>query len=294
MKRTMKKKTKKLDGKPRYPESKYPTYDETYSKLTKSSVVLNEDKRANDLYNSTALHGIGECEGTLAELIGSKDGYYLRNNNWYKALIPVAKQNLKEVHKEFKRWQNEQVQGGYSLKKPTKWLEELLEKRLKAEALLDVRLTEKKAVELRIKQLKERQEKEHSKEILPNGTQGRIGYSGNRIVEADKQKVSYSNGIPFIDEPQSPYNGMPIVYYRSMCEQWKKDVGITTEQLQKRRDEMYEADRKQAFKEGKEPPVVKLSVSGRALPVWMKRLGITKDDYPEWPKDAKPINELNN
>lgn len=293
MKRTVKKKAKKLDGKPRYSGNQYPVYHQTYSKLLNNSIILNDGKRANDLNYSAALHGIGECKGTLAELVGSKDGYYLRNKNWYKALIPVAKQNLRDVYKEFNRWQTEQVQGGYSLEKPTKWSQELLEKRLKAEALLDVRLTEKKAIELRIKQLKTLQEREQSKNILPNGTQGRIGYSDNRIVEADRQRVSYTNGIPFIDEPTSPYHKMPIVYYRRMCEQWKENVGITTEQLQKRRDEMYEADRKKAFKEGKEPPVVKLAVSGRSLPVWMKRLRITKDDYPEWPKDAKPIDELN-
>ncbi|XWN36274.1 MAG: hypothetical protein ROO71_09960 [Balneola sp.] len=293
MKRTAKRKPKNSDGKPRYPDNKYQLYHQIYKKLVNNSIILNDKKRANDLYNSTALYGIGECEGTLLELVGSRDGYYLRSNNWYKALIPIAKQTLKEVHKEFKRWQIEQVKKGYSLERPKEWQKELLEKRLKAEALYDVRLLEKKAIENRIKELKLKQEKERSKEILPNGTQGRIGYSGNRIIEVDKQKVSYSNGIPFIDESQSPYNGMPIVYYRDMCEQWKIDVGITAEQLRKKRDEIYASDRKKAYKEGKEPPVVKLPVSGRSLPVWMERLGITKSDYPKWPKNAKHISEFN-
>lgn len=286
MKRTIVKK----DGTQRYSSQKHPIYHRTYHQLKDRSFILNDERRANSMQNSNALYGVAECKGTLNELKGNKEGYYLSEGNWYLALIPDAKNKLIRVHRKFKKWQKEQVQGGYALSKPKKWPADLLEERLKAEALFDIRIAEKKKVEQRIEKLENQRKKEKRNPVLPNGPLGNISTDKNLIVEADGQRVSYSNeGIPFIDEPDSPYHGLPIAHYRKMCKQWKKDIGITLDQLRERRDKMFEAERKQAIKEGKEPPAKRLPVTNARLPQWMKRLGIGKKEWPEWPEGAKPI-----
>ena len=293
MERTARKRTNKNDGSRRYPPNEYPVYEQTFSRLAQSSSILNDEKRANDLHNASALYGVSECQATLVQLEGNADGYYKKDNTWYHALIPVAKVRVKEAQRNFQRWRQEQVQRGLALSKPKQWPQHLLDERLKAEALLDVRYAEKQKVETRIKQLKAQEEREHKKQVLPNGPLGRIGMSGDKIVEADGQRVTYSEGgIPYVDDTESPYHGMPIATYRVMVKEWMRAVGITIPQLRKRREQIFKEEKKQALKAGEEPPTKKLVVTHQKIPVWMNRLGIGKKDWPKWPEGAKSISKL--
>lgn len=274
---------------------KFPVYDQTYDFLLNRSSILNDERRANDFHNSNALAGISECEGTLIQLMGNPniDGMYLKNKAWYKALIPHAKDKLNQVGRKFKKWQNEQVELGHALQKPITWPRDLEKERLKGEALLDIRHLERKKVKQTIKDLKAQKESKRVKQVLPNGPLGNYARPNQLITEADGQRVSYSEeGIPFIDEPTSPYHQMPIAHYRKMSKQWVRDMGITIDQLRQRRDEIFEKQKKQAIQIGEEPPLKKLVVTPSKIPDWMKRLGVRKKDWPEWPEDAKPITEL--
>ncbi|MFY0684037.1 MAG: hypothetical protein JXR20_05750 [Balneola sp.] len=291
MQRTAQKK-KKLDGSPRYPKSKNQIYHDTYDKLMKNSVIFNDAKRSKDLSNATIMFGISESKGALIELIGNEKGYYRKEGNWYEALIPIAKKAMIPVLNEFKRWQDQQVRSGLSLTRPKKWPTDLEEKRLKAEAVLDIRIAEKKALENHIKELEKAKESERKQLVLPNGPQGRMAQanSNSPITAADGQQVSYTlDGIPFISEKDSPYFGMSIFEYRKMCKIWKREMGLMPEQLRKKAEEIFLEQTQQAKQEAKEPPTRRLSTSEVRIPEWMERLGITKSEWPNWPEGVEQV-----
>lgn len=293
MTRTKRKRKLKLkgnkDGSRRYAKEAFPNYDNTYQRLKKDSSILNDRKRANDYRNAGSLYDISNCESALVEITGNpeKDGYYLRNGNWKMALIPSARKQLRKVLKKFKSWQKEQVKKGITLKSPKEWPDHLREERLKAEALLDIRRREKTKVEDKIRQLKEQQGKLEKREILPEGPVGEginhdTRHNSDWII--DGQKVSYKNGIPFIDEPDSPYDRMPVVTYRKMSKHWLKEHQISKMSLIKRKNEFVESKR-EADEE------IPANFSWRKFKSKLKR----EDRWPknpDWPKDAKTIDEI--
>ncbi len=288
----MKRKTRKApkDGKPRYSANEHPLYHITYNRLKQNSVFLSESIRSNSFHDSNVLHGIGECKGSLIELTGNDKGYYLKEENWYEALIPSALKALRKVKAEFKRWQDGQVRSGLAIIRPKEYPKDLLEKRLKAEALLDIRYAEKKAVVDRLKELQERKQKAVEKNILPFGPQGHLPKAGQTITNVDGQNVSYSEeGIPFINEPSSPYHGMPIFHYRQMCKDWKRKMGLMPDQLREKAQQIFLEKKELAKAEGTAPPLFPPVVSEFKIGQWMERLGISKEDYPEWPEDATSL-----
>ena len=251
-------------GKPkrdrRYPIQRFPIYDQTFDLKMKRSPVLNKERRESDIRNAGMLLDVRECEKTLMQLVGNpnKDFHYLEADKWVPALIPIAQLNLRKIHSAFKQWQKKQVLEGFALEKPTKWPNDLLEKRLKAEAILDVYRQEKKAVEIAIKAYNAEKEEKRKKKILEFGPQGKgLNHdprSGHPWL-VDGQKVgSNEEGIPFIDEPSSKYDGMPLVFYRKMASAWR------------------EAQRQKSSN-------------------W-RRIKVSKDEMPEWPENAKPISEI--
>ncbi len=290
----MKRTTINKKGEHRYSNDKHLIYHQTYSHLFRNSSILNDERRAYDFHNSQVLFGISECKAILHEIDGEpdKNGMYLKGDVWYRGRIPDAEEKLKRVVEKFFRWRKDQVRSGFALALPKEMPDHLLEEKLKAEALIDVRYAERTRVQSRLKELNKEYEKEQLKNVLPNGPLGRISKEKNRIISADGQRVSYSKNIPFINEPTSPYHLMPIVYYRSMCTQWLEDVGLTIPQLQKKRKEFFEKAKELAIQEGKDIPTKQLPVTPAKIPEWMKRLGIGKKDWPKKPNYKESLVDI--
>lgn len=282
----------KNTGEPRYPADEHQSYHDTYSRMVRKSVYLSASSRATDLHNSNALYGIGECQGSLTEITGNGQGYYLKQGNWYQALIPSALKELKKVHLVFKRWQNDQVQGGFALTSPKEWPRDLLEKRLKAEAVLDIRYAEKKAVEDRLNKLIEERNKKPKRTILPLGPQCRMAQASKSapITEVDGQQVSYNEeGVPFVDEPTSPYHGMSLFHYRQMSKAWRREMGLMPDQLLETAQQIFLQQKEQAKAEGTDPPLFPPVANEFKMAEWMERLGVTKDKFPEWSEGVEPL-----
>ncbi|RNC84465.1 MAG: hypothetical protein ED557_05650 [Balneola sp.] len=291
----MKRHFKPNNGSPRYVNGKYPNYDRTYNHLKENSVIFNEELRSKRESHSAVMTGIGECRNALAEWEGNSQGYYVVYDRRYEALLPIAKKGVLAVVNEFNIWRNQQVKNGYAIETPSTWPKDLLDRKLKAEALLDIRYAEIKALKDRIEALIQEKEKKKKQGILPNGPQGRTTQANENepITAMDGQGVSYSDqGIPFINEESSPYHGMSVFHYRQMCKEWRKEVGITPAQLVTKAEEIFLEQKQIAKEEGIEPPLFPPVTSEFKLPEWIKRLGITKKDWPKWPEGVKPIKNI--
>lgn len=276
----------------RYPVGEHPIYDETFELKQKRSPILNSKARERDLRNSAALHDEAACRQTLLQLVGNpdKDNHYLQENTWKKALIPSAEKSLLKIKLEFNQWARNQVKNGFALKRPKKWPDNLLEKRLKVEAFLDIHRREKEVVEQTIKEHKKQAEKERRKKILEFGPKC-IGIepppkkSGRKWL-VDGQRINRTaEGIPYIDEPSSPYHEMPLVFYRQMSKKWQADY---RQQVEEQWEEIEDGGmrNKETGKVITELAFTRLR-RGRTV-------SISKDELPEWPEEAQKISELEN
>ena len=282
------------DGSPRYKPGTHAVYDEEYQLRFKSSWILNGSARVKDLKNAGRLYDVPACKAVLRELTGEgKDnpGYYKEYDTWFRARIPNAEEQLKNIHAEHKRWQREQIRFARSLELPKWWPDDLLQKRLKAEAALDCYLAEKNKVEKRIEELKARDKKEEEKS-LPHGP---ISTQFNpKAGEIDGQAVDILSGelpVPYICDDRSPYFGMTVVGYIEMAKQWKTTMRLTPDLLREDGKKLFKEQKAEHEKESEKPfPFSKMAFTPRQM--FERRIKeITKKDWPERPKGST-VDEL--
>lgn len=282
------------DGEPRYTTGQHPEYDSTYRNQLERSRILNADARSRDITRSGIMVDEPATKRTLVGIVGSdKPGhegtvYNPQSGQWVPALMPLAQIELKEIWKEWVQWRKDQVTFGYSIELPTEWPKHLMTKRLRAEALVDVKQKEIIALNTALAKYQARQEKERIDGVLRFGPELR-GWSDGALQKyqlgiadlvVDGQKVKFTNsGVPFIDEPSSPYNGMAIADYRKVAGIWRKKVVQMADDIKAR---------KKAEKEA--------SGSKSAIPMIMKSpRGFFRTrkpdpaDFPSWPEGAKKI-----
>lgn len=281
------------DGSPRYKPGTHPIYDEEYELRADKSFILNDHARSRDIKNTGRLHGIESCKFVLRELTGEgKDspGYYKENNSWFRARIPNATEQLKQVHSEHKRWAQQQIRQAKSLEPPKHWPKDLLQKRLKAEACLDCYLAERQKVLDTIQELKA---KLHQKPDEPKMLeQGPITVQFNEKADMiDGQEwdiLSQEYPVPYIASENSPYFKMPITNYLEMAREWKAHI----QKLGEAEAEKLIKKMEQEYKEGKRKvPIASMQKGSLRRKHW-KTLTFELDELPEWPKGAKPVDEL--
>lgn len=272
----------------RYLAGKFPAYDRAYDQAANDSNILNPETR-----NLTNDYRLSNPKSGLMELVGEpgKDGKYQLKDEWRTASIPLYKAELKELHLRFKAWGKQQVEKGLALKPPKEWPTELLELRLKKEAILDVRRREAFRLKKLIKEKQEEKTKERRGPVLPHGPLGKGGHKPDpgapRLWTIDGQRIKESaEGIPYLNEPESPYHKMTLFHYKRMTKKWVQDMGLTLELLRERRDKIHAEEVKEAHQAGEEPPGKKLIVTHSKIPQWIDRIGITRDDWPEVPEGS--------
>lgn len=266
--------TGQRDGSRRYSEQKNPSYHHHYDRLLSNSHILNPDSSRGRESNWS--QSLSRANGELMRLVGGsgRDGrFYIQGNNvFHLASIPSAKEQLVRIHQRFRLWQRDQIRSGKALEPPKNWPLDLLKKRLEWEARLDVRKREAVKVQDRIEELS----KTKDKPILPRGPllQGRL--PGNNLTgpySIDGQKISFdSKGRPFIDCSESPYNGMYLTNYRSICKKWQEKVQKLIREYNKGREKEYENSKYT-------PP------RARLFNLNIETLGLSKDDFPAIPDD---------
>lgn len=285
---TVVKRTKpKPKGNSRYPKGKYPVYDSALRTALSNSPILNEAARSRDFKNSGILSNLNSA---LIELEGnpSRDNYYLVQGQWKLALIPSMKEQIAELYERQKAWAKEQVRLAKALTPPEEWPPELLELRLKKEAILDVRIKEAEHVRKLMKQKEQERQNRHKTQLLECGPIGMMDKGGKGI---DGQQIERTaKGVPYIYEPASPYHLMTLFHYKQMSKAWKEEKGYTRQAINKKKQEWHMAQVKKAEEEGA-TYVPGYPMTTQRLGLW-KWADIKKEDWPEWPEGVRPVTEL--
>ena len=284
----------------RYKTGDYPVYDEAYTDLRNKSPILNSAVRSQSMTEAGALQSKSHAQYQRLRITGEdkQDGYYFDNyyDSWKMGLLPAAELHLHQLLQRFETWAQRQVAEGKALQKPEQMPEEMQEERLRLEAQIDVHQAELKAIDDKIKQFEEA-EKKARPDMLQSGPAGRIDNLEQEAIDAmakhgrkpyaDGQRVSFKGIVPFIDEPDSPYNRMPIATYRQMSNiwrnQWKREV-----------EDQYEKDEIHGGYKHKESDkrVTGMQLASMKKPGGSGRQKVPREHWPEWPEGAKTVDEL--
>jgi len=245
----------------RYPiTDKTRAYHDTFDRERIESDILNSgDKKPN-------IHTLflGDRRTLLSlelELEGkdSTEGYTDEQGNVRLGAIPSLRVRLEEVERDWNNHRQLSINAGRPA--PKDWPPELLERKLKLEARLDVREEELQVVQKWLKGMEDRKESERTGEVLKYGLRGTAQLNGGKIVTLDGQRVSETpEGVFYIDEPSSKYDGMSTVTY----------FGLVKEADRWRREKLKQM-REEAAKDGSRNKPIPSNLRG---------------PLPDWPKDA--------
>lgn len=174
-----------------------------------------------------------------------------------------------------------------------------------AQARFDVMKISKYYLKKKLKNIEEEEEQERKKEILKYGPRGDVEIQEykqrpgrqsperiDRVVGIDGQNVSRRSGIPYIDEPDSPYHLMPLYHYKQMAQQWLDEHQLNKNELVDQRAELVKKIRKEAYANGEQPPAV--SPAPTTFAGWLEQKGITAEDYPAWKDEIPEIKDVLN
>jgi len=273
----------------RYEAGIFPIYDRTYNQTANGSWP-NDPQRVIEIIEGSEEQPTGN--GKTARMVDLKDGSnsaYTKNQK--KAKLEALKPKFAELEERHEFQSYQLVRSGESLSPDTSWtgdlLESLLQLQAKKDAFKEVARQAKEKIELE----KEKQKQEKQENILKYGLSGEpiLNHKGHEhdfqghanaqpVVEIDGQNISLhpDSHVPYIDEPElSDYHGMLLIDYKSMAAEWRKEHGLdeqSIEELNKERtaDGRNEIDYQQLF----------------------RQKDIDEDSFPEWPEDARKIDEL--
>lgn len=215
----------------------------------------------------------------LLELVGDKDGYYLRSGERRIAKKPYLEMKLAMVDEQFQIYQELKKETGFE--KPTEMPEQMMEEFYLLKARWTVTNAEEAEIRKRLTVFENQKKVQDDSAVLVHGLRGFAKAHGtkatnpqliNRLAIIDGQKVEMaSDGLLIIKDDRSPYDGMLVSDYRKLCYEW---------QLQEQLKEIEEFQKlqKQCQAEGKTIP--------QAMPVRAMRT-VSKSSLPKWPEWAK-------
>lgn len=191
------------------PIGSYPVYDQEYDRLRMQSKVLNNNSNV----------GFGQqfwdksnIISALSNLQGNASGFTIRDGKKIPCKIGLIKDEIRELEFQFSDYCHKQTMQGKS--KPSIWPEKLETQRLKAEATLSV--YEEEVVQLTkwLDNFAGMSQLANDNFVLKHGAVGASRLREGKIVEIDGMTVSFnSEGIAYIGDTRSPYNGYSVADY---------------------------------------------------------------------------------
>ena len=283
----------------RYKTGEHPVYDQAYTDLRNKSPILNASVRSQSMTEAGVLQSKSHAQYQRLRITGEaeQDGYYYDKyyDSWRMGLLAAAELHLHQLNQRFETWATRQVAEGKALQKPGQMPDDMQEERLRLEAQVDVHKAEIAAIDKTIQQFEE-QEKKASPSMLQSGPAGRIANLEQEAIDsmakhgrkpyADGQRVSFKGIVPFIDEPESPYNRMPIATYRKMSNEWKKRWKKAVEQEYEKLDEG-------GYRHKETDEIITgMMFASKKKPGGRGRQKVPRDKWPSWPEGAKTVDEL--
>jgi len=270
----------------RYDLGVFELYDRHYQQIINKEWP-SKPERVIELIEGSEEQPTGN--GKTARMVDLKDGSnsgYTTNSK--KAKLEALKPQFEdlEARHEFQSYQI--VRNGESLSPDTSWTGDLLEELLTLQAQRDAFKEVARQAREKIELQKEKAKQEKQENILKYGLSGKPilgphkghetdfkGHPNAKPVEVDGQHISLhpDSHIPYLDE--GPYEGMILMDYREMAEQWRKDNALDEQSIEELNEKR--------LADGKP------KTNYRSL---YKSKGVDEDSFPEWPSSARKIDEL--
>jgi hypothetical protein len=195
---------------------KYPVYYDEFDRLQSASKIISSGAEVITNLGSI-LWDERNTRSELLEIQGNEEGKYLKGDLTYDASIPLVKQELNDIEKQFNNFIKQRLNEG---KKKPEWPPELLDKKYRTEAKLDCYLYEVDMLQAKIKKYEDAKQVVSDSQVLAQGPKGTSKLLNGEIVELDGQKVSKlfvdDEYLFIIDDNRSPYDGMSTIDYYSL------------------------------------------------------------------------------
>jgi hypothetical protein len=202
------------------PIADYKIYNDAVDLYMVQSNILNGG--AETVPNSrTIIWTKDNLEGYLIEIVGNKDGGYLRNGEYGRAAIPFIKLKIRELEEKYTDYQSRQVKEGYEM--PEVMPQRMLDEYYQLQARLTVLQAEAEELRKRLQVYKDSEQKEDDSKVLQYGLVGWATFHTdprllNILQQIDGQRITQTEeGLLIINDPRSPYSGMAVVEYRALC-----------------------------------------------------------------------------
>ncbi len=192
-------------------------YHETLDRLAALSEIISGSVRPT-VYST--IMDKQNIMGLIVAREGNEDRVYYRNGVQQPALLPLIEEKLYELNEEFAEVQRSYKKQGKII--PDKMLPDMLDKKLRLEAEMDVNLAELKILTQSLAEFTDKEQIESQERVLKFGLSQFGRLRDGVLVELDGQRISaLSDGELFIDDPRSPYNDLKVLEYRRLSNEWK-------------------------------------------------------------------------
>jgi hypothetical protein len=215
----------------RYKIGENPDYDQIFDRKESQSDLLHP--AAMPSVHSLFINRVNLL-ALKYELLGDEKGRFI--DHWgttLKATIPALQERLNALDAEFDAWKKQVRSEGKTL--PAAMTPEKQAEKTLCEALLDVRNLELEYIQNLLDNYVEIEDKSSDEAVLKNGPAGAAQLKNSTIVMLDGQQCAVNeDGIPFINDERSRYNGMSTAsYYRDIVSVWQKQRRENQKQIEK-------------------------------------------------------------
>lgn len=210
----------KLNNMARYKSNHayFELYFKYYSNFQLGSVFLNSGKNIQ-IGVDTKFWDEQNLRNELVHYTGNERGVYKKDGDEILALIPFAKSELNDLEENNKRYVQKQKNLGFEI---TEYPSNVLDRKLKLEALLDVMQMEKEFIEKRLSTFVEKVEVVDDSKVLAWGLCGMVKQINNQVHMIDGQLVKIIDGVNCISDPRSVFDGLSLLNYRKLCAVWRE------------------------------------------------------------------------
>lgn len=208
----------------RYRIGTHEIYDERYNYLKQrgSSILSPQNFDMSD--TATRMRTESGLRSLLEMWEGDENGMTKnKQGRTVPSKLKEAKNALTEIDKKFEHLRWKALQEGKV--PPEDMPADLQEKKIEAEAKLDIVKEEIAELKKRLKVFEDKQQKKSDSDMLKYGPKGRINLHGGIPKEIDGQRANVDkHGIPIIDDERSPYDGMTVMAYTALvAEPWEAE-----------------------------------------------------------------------
>lgn len=194
--------------------------------------LIRDDAKDHGLVNSLLLNGgnLGGLSqpmndrkyltGMKLEMLGDRQGQYLRNGSQTMSVIPALINKINEIDTRIADHKMQQERQGF----PETIPKDLSSEMSKLLGLLDVRLLELRDIDKRLKIFDDQKQAADDSMVLAYGLRMMGKLRGGTLAEIDGQTVGRTaDGVLIINDLRSQYNGMSVLDFRQMAAKWQDE-----------------------------------------------------------------------